>query len=73
MLREYSGRNSKGADKKAMWMAQYEETLTDAYPELAGHVDWDSATYLYLTGVDARAAAQRHIERQRNGGDATEN
>lgn len=70
MLREYSGRNSKGVDKKATWMAQVEERVTDACPELEGHMDWDTVSYLYMTGVVCSDAARRIIESHRKEGAA---
>lgn len=51
------------ADQRAQWMAEYERLVVAAKPELTGRIDWDTATYLYLSGVSVTAAAQRAIGR----------
>lgn len=46
---------------KQKWMAHAERIITDAIPELAGKMDWDTLTYLYNQGEFAQTAAVKII------------
>ena len=42
--------------KKAAWMASYEKFLSKRGDHQAGRINWDTATYLYTTGVSPEQA-----------------
>lgn len=56
-------RRNTRADKRALWMARYEELVTAAVPALRGRLDWDTAAYHYLEGRAPEDAAARIIAR----------
>jgi len=45
--------------KRANWMLAFEGNLVRLRPELVGRVDWDTAAYLYNSGVSPEVAAER--------------
>lgn len=44
-------------NKRPQWMAAYEAELVKLMPDLRGKVDWDTAAYYFLKGVDPKEAA----------------
>jgi hypothetical protein len=46
---------------RAEWMSQFEDAVTKGAPELTGKVDWDSATYFFLSGKSASESAAQHL------------
>ena len=46
-------------DRRARWMRDLQDALLRARPDLAGKIDWDTASYLYTTGACAADAAQK--------------
>ena len=51
---------SKETAKRAIWMARYERAIKerDDYDQNLGRICWDTATYFFNMGKDARASAQ---------------
>ena len=51
---------SKETAKRALWMARYERAIKerDDYDQNLGRICWDTATYFFNMGRDARASAQ---------------
>ena len=51
---------SKETAKRALWMARYERAIKerDDYEQNLGRICWDTATYFFNMGKDARASAQ---------------
>ncbi len=47
--------------KKDQWFAEYENLLVAARPEMAGKVDWYTATYLYNIGKTSADAAAQYL------------
>jgi hypothetical protein len=47
--------------KRHEWMREVENLVTDALPELAGKMDWDTAQYLYLIGDSPTGAAMKLV------------
>lgn len=47
------------ADKRAKWMAAMEKSLLAKAPTMAGKIDWDTAVYLFNTGITPEDAAER--------------
>ena len=51
---------SRETAKRALWMARYERAIKerDDYDQNLGRICWDTATYFFNMGRDARASAQ---------------
>lgn len=49
----------KSEDKKAKWMKEYERLVIAARPELAGKIDWNTATFLFNQGLSVQDAASK--------------
>jgi hypothetical protein len=55
-------RFARKADIRAAWLRTYETLVTAEMPELAGRMDWDTAIYLYGTGISPETAAARYVK-----------
>lgn len=47
---------------KAAWMATYEKIVVAGIPEAAGQIDWDTANWLYYSGLTAEESAKRIVD-----------
>jgi hypothetical protein len=45
--------------QRARWMAAYENHITVLRPQMAGKIDWHTATFYFNSGADAFDAAHR--------------
>ncbi len=50
-------------DRRQKWMADFEFIVTKARPELAGKIDWNTATFLFNSGLGPIEAASRYVAR----------
>ena len=59
---------SKETAKRALWMARYERARKerDDYDQNLGRICWDTATYFFNMGKDARASAQNASSQYKN-------
>jgi len=45
--------------KKANWMKQYSQLIVKAKPEMAGKIDWNTATFLFNSGLTVEQAVAK--------------
>jgi len=48
--------------QKQQWFKDYDALVVEGNPAAAGKIDWDTATYLYNTGLTPAAAAAKTLE-----------
>lgn len=58
----------KSDTKRAQWMKAFENAVVSAWPETAGKLDWNTATYLFNSGrFTAQTAAEQYVKCMRPG------
>ena len=59
-------RNDKRRDaRKPAWMASFENHVLALAPEMAGRLDWNTATFFFNSDVTPEDAAFRVVSRMR--------
>ena len=47
---------------RASWMGLFEQAVISKRPDLAGKIDWDTATFMFNRGDYASDAAFKYVE-----------
>jgi hypothetical protein len=47
---------------KAIWMKKFEQGIASEDSTLKGHIDWDTANYLYTTDLTLRGCIDKYIK-----------
>lgn len=54
-------KHARATHQREAYMAQFEALVTASKPELAGRIDWNTATYFYNNGIALQDAATRYL------------
>ena len=57
-----SSKKAETPTKKQKWMAEFSDKLIALKPEMAGKIDWDTASYLYNQGANPEEAVKRVLD-----------
>ena len=47
--------------RRERWMGEFEQAVTQARPDHAGKINWDSATYHFNKGAPPADAAEKYV------------